>query len=260
MHDTWWIMHSRSPVHLLKMANKNREHCVLADTHHFDRDWQSCQQYCLTSSFISVAMRRQVMWFGGRAAASRCAAARPQCSSSHVLFASLCACRAFQNRWLSLCLIMWKTGGSDIDIQQRWRKTSWPYLSALCNITMKPAVFSTYSPTQTHKHTQAHTSTHKHTHAHTHTRTHEHEPTHTCIPTLWSFFLLSVLLSLLSAENWLEALVCSPSLLECVALDVTLSPIHLAMSRQLSNYPALRALQLSRDSFFRSTTPRDAND
>ena len=53
-----------------------------------------------------------------------------------------------------------------------------------------------------------------------------------------------------SCEHWLEALVCSPSLLECVALDLTLSPTHLAMSRQLTNYPSLRALQLTRDSFF----------
>ena len=188
MHDTWWMMHSRSPVHLLKMSNKNREHCVLADMHHFVRDWQTifCK-YCLTSSFISVAMRRQVMWFGGCAAAYqlrcvRCTAVRPQCSSCHVLFASLCACRAFQNRWMSLRLIMSKTG-SDNDIQQRWRKTWWQYLSALCNMTMKPAVFSTYSPTQTHKHTQAHTSTHRHTQAHTnthtHTRTHAHTHTRT---------------------------------------------------------------------------------
>ncbi len=53
------------------------------------------------------------------------------------------------------------------------------------------------------------------------------------------------------SHKWLEALVCSPSLLECVALDISLSPIHLAMSRQLSNYSSLRSLQLTRDSFFR---------
>jgi hypothetical protein len=54
-----------------------------------------------------------------------------------------------------------------------------------------------------------------------------------------------------ACENWLEALICSPSLLQCVALDVTLSPVHLAMSRELSNYHALCSLQLMRDSFFR---------
>ena len=53
------------------------------------------------------------------------------------------------------------------------------------------------------------------------------------------------------SHKWLEALVCSPSLLECVALDISLSPVHLAMSRQLSNYSSLRSLQLTRDSFFR---------
>ena len=68
--------------------------------------------------------------------------------------------------------------------------------------------------------------------------------------------LIQVLVSLLhcadsTSRTWLEALVCSPSLLECVALDVALSPFHLAMSRQLSNYPDLRTLQLMRDSFFR---------
>ena len=51
-------------------------------------------------------------------------------------------------------------------------------------------------------------------------------------------------------NHWLEALVCSPSVLECIALDVTLSPVHLTMSRQLSHYALLRELQLTRDTFF----------
>ena len=51
--------------------------------------------------------------------------------------------------------------------------------------------------------------------------------------------LVGVLNALVAPERdchkWLEALVCSPSLLECVALDISLSPIHLAMSRQVIN-------------------------
>ena len=62
-------------------------------------------------------------------------------------------------------------------------------------------------------------------------------------------------------HKWLEALVCSPSLLEYVALDISLSPIHLAMSRQvhyavcpLSSRMVTRDAALSTDTWFYSLT------
>ena len=40
-----------------------------------------------------------------------------------------------------------------------------------------------------------------------------------------------------SCHAWLECLLCSPSLVEYVALDLSLSPLHLAMSRQVRHLP-----------------------
>lgn len=74
--------------------------------------------------------------------------------------------------------------------------------------------------------------------------------------------LVSVLDFLIAREReestshaWLEALLCSPSLVECVALDIALSPIHLAMSRQVRRPRPSSALSASDQSVHNMSAP-----